>query len=157
MMCRWVVAIGVVGLFFSCSSRKHMVAHYREESCKTVEAAFRDTLKQRHVEQEQEQTFWDIEMVREWVDTADSLAPRPACPDKTVERWRIKAASSKVVQRVDSLEKVKNTESFLSDTCAVAGDVDKTDERRTGGNVSWVLYLMLVVLGIVSIGLIVKR
>ena len=56
-----------------------------------------------------------------------------------------------------SLEKVKNTESFLSDTCAVAGDVDKADERRTGGNVSWVLYLMLVVLGIVSIGLIVKR
>ena len=143
MMCRWVVAIGLVGLFFSCSSRKHMVAHYREESC--------------NVEQEQEQTFWDIEMVREWVDTADSLAPRPACPDKTVERWRIKAASSKVVQRVDSLEKVKNTESFLSDTCAVAGDVDKADERRTGGNVSWVLYLMLVVLGIVSIGLIVKR
>ena len=134
-----------------------MVAHYREESCKTVEAAFRDTLKQRHVEQEQEQTFWDIEMVREWVDTADSLAPRPACPATTGERWRIKAASSKVVQRVDSLEKVKNTESFLSDTCAVAGDVDKTDERRTGGNVSWVLYLMLVVLGIVSIGLIVKR
>ena len=40
-----------------------MVAHYREESCKTVEATFRDTLKQRHVEQEQEQTFWDIEMV----------------------------------------------------------------------------------------------
>ena len=96
-------------------------------------------------------------MVREWVDTADSLAPRLACPDKTVERWRIKAASSKVVQRVDSLEKVKNTESFLSDTCAVVGDVDKADERRTGGNVSWVLYLMLVVLGIVSIGLIVKR
>ena len=62
-----------------------MVAHYREESCKTVEAAFCDTLKQRHVEQEQEQTFWDIEMVREWVDTADSLAPRPACPDKTVD------------------------------------------------------------------------
>ena len=127
MMCRWVVAIGLVGLFFSCSSRKHMVAHYREESCKTVEAAFRDTHRQRYVEQEQEQTFWDIEMVREWVDTADSL------------------------------EKVKNTESFLSDTCAVAGDVDKADERRTGGNVSWVLYLMLVVLGIVSIGLIVKR
>ena len=120
MMCRWVVAIGLVGLFFSCSSRKHMVAHYREESCKTVEAAFRDTHRQRYVEQEQEQTFWDIE-------------------------------------RVDSLEKVKNTESFLSDTCAVAGDVDKADERRTGGNVSWVLYLMLVVLGIVSIGLIVKR
>ena len=52
---------------------------------------------------------------------------------------------------------MKNTESFLSDTCAVVGDVDKADERRTGGNVSWVLYLMLVVLGIVSIGLIVKR
>ena len=77
-----------------------MVAHYREESCKTVEAAFRDTHRQRYVEQEQEQTFWDIEMVREWVDTADSLAPRPACPDKTVERWRIKAASSKVVLSV---------------------------------------------------------
>lgn len=96
-------------------------------------------------------------MVRE-----GSIQPDPflllvlARPDKTVERWRIKAASSKVVQRVDSLEKVKNTESFLSDTCAVAGDVDKADERRTGGNVSWVLYLMLVVLGIVSIGLIVK-
>ena len=116
MMCRWVVAIGLVGLFFSCSSRKHMVAHYREESCKTVEAAFRDTLKQRHVEQEQEQTFWDIEMVREWVDTADSLAPRPACPDKTVERWRIKAASSKVVQRVDSLEKVKKLKALIQAT-----------------------------------------
>ena len=93
-----------------------MVAHYREESCKTVEAAFCDTLKQRQVEQEQEQTFWDIEMVREWVDTADSLAPRPACPDKTVERWRIKAASSKVVQRVDSLEKVKKLKALIQAT-----------------------------------------
>lgn len=156
MMCRWVVAIGLVGLFFSCSSRKHVAAHYREESYKTVEATFRDTLRQRHVEQEREQTFWDIEMVREWVDTADSLSPRTACPDKAVERWRIRAVSSKEVQRVDSLEEVKNSESFLSDTCTVAGYVDKTDERRTGRNVSWVLYLMLVVLGIVSIGLIVK-
>ena len=55
-------------------------------------------------------------MVREWVDTADSLAPRPACPDKTVERWRIKAASTKVVQRVASLEKVKKLKALIQAT-----------------------------------------
>lgn len=148
-MCRCVaVTLGLL-LLFSCTTRKQLTAALHEEVRRVVETHLADTVRKHSVEQEREQTHWCVDVVREWVETADT--PR------SVEHWTIRAVSTRERQQVDSLHEVRRLTSLSTDTGRLSVQVEADAQRQTGRGVSWVVYAMVVVLSIVSVGLIIKK
>lgn len=157
MMCRCVaVTLGLL-LLFSCTTRKQLTAALHEEVRRVVETHLADTVRKHSVEQEREQTHWCVDVVREWVETADTLASRVADTPRSVEHWTIRAVSTRERQQVDSLHEVRRLTSLSTDTGRLSVQVEADAQRQTGRGVSWVVYAMVVVLSIVSVELIIKK
>lgn len=67
------------------------------------------------------------------------------------------AVSTRERQQVDSLHEVRRLTSLSTDTGRLSVQVEADAQRQTGRGVSWVVYAMMVVLSIVSVGLIIKK
>ena len=156
-MCRCVaVTLGSL-LLFSCTTRKQLTAALHEEVRRVVETHLADTVRKHSVEQEREQTRWCIDVVREWVETADTLASRVADTPRVAEHWTIRAVSTRERLRVDSLHEERLLTTQTADSSRFSAQVAADAQRQTGGGVSWILYAIVVVLSIVSVGLVFKR
>lgn len=135
VMCRCVaVTLGLL-LLFSCTTRKQLTAALHEEVRRAVETHLADTVWKHSVEQEREQTRWCVDVVREWVETADTLESRVADTPRVAEHWTIRAVSTRERQRVDSLYEERlltNTDGRQQPVLGTGGSRRATTDRWRG-------------------------
>lgn len=161
-MCR-VKVCGAVALLFlpflllACSVHKRASLRQSESRQQHSSAVLRDTLARQLSAREHEETTWQVEMVREWVDVVDTLSREAAPRPGGVERWHIRAVSTRDLHRADTLHGIESISVSSTDSVARLVEAEEEQVQKRGGTMSWRLSLLLLALSAVSVGFIVKR
>ena len=156
-MCRVACILFLPVLWQGCSARRQVTARQTESRQQVVDVALCDTLRQQQATREHEETTWQVEVVREWVDGLDSLSAATGHKSQGVERWHIRAVTTRDMHRNDTLHAVESLAAVAVDSVETVTRFEETSEQRRGSGTPWHFYVLMLLLSIVSVGFIVKR